>query len=496
MFEKKLLVGAVLALAYAQAADAQPGPTLDGLLQKIQELERRDAEKQRQIEALQQRLQTPQAPATPPAAAAASQAEAAPPPTAQVAQPPVTEPQSLDPVQSPGLTPYPVPGLGNDTVTAGTAFNPAISMILDGVYYHDDRGGTIPETGGFHVPTADGHDHGGELDRGFNLRETEIVLAAAVDPFLNATAILSVSKEGVEVEEAYGSTRRLPAGLQLKFGKFYSDIGYINKQHPHQWDFVDQALPYQALFGGSLNETGVQLSWLPDLPFYTRLGVEVLQGQNSGAAHYLGPDADSAFSRKAGPRLVTAFAKFSPDLGYNHALQAGLFGGRGFKHQELDEGAALDGDTWFAGTDWVYKYDSPRPFGQGDLTLQGEYLYRVKDLTVRSDPADPTLLGQGRRFSQDGFYVQGVYGFAPRWTSALRFDTVGLTNRLQAGTETSSLDDSRRWSANLTWNPTEFSRFRLQYARGDYAVSGARERFNQVFLQYQLSLGVHGAHKF
>ncbi len=43
----------------------------------------------------------------------------------------------------------------------------------------------------------------------------------------------------------------------------------------------------------------------------------------------------------------------------------------------------------------------------------------------------------------------------------------------------------------LDFNPSEFSRVRLQFAR-----DRAREGFtdNQFFLQYQMSLGAHGAH--
>jgi hypothetical protein len=48
----------------------------------------------------------------------------------------------------------------------------------------------------------------------------------------------------------------------------------------------------------------------------------------------------------------------------------------------------------------------------------------------------------------------------------------------------------------MTYNPTEFSRLRAQVNRGDAVIGGVRESFNQFFLQYQLSLGVHGAHKF
>ena len=45
----------------------------------------------------------------------------------------------------------------------------------------------------------------------------------------------------------------------------------------------------------------------------------------------------------------------------------------------------------------------------------------------------------------------------------------------------------------LDWSGSEFSRVRLQYAR-DLSRPGAPD--NQVVLQYIMSLGAHGAHKF
>ncbi len=69
--------------------------------------------------------------------------------------------------------------------------------------------------------------------------------------------------------------------------------------------------------------------------------------------------------------------------------------------------------------------------------------------------------GETRKSTQDGFYAQAVYGFAPRFTLGLRYDVAGMTNRIEGGEETESYGDSRRWSANLTFNPTEFSRFRV-----------------------------------
>jgi hypothetical protein len=45
----------------------------------------------------------------------------------------------------------------------------------------------------------------------------------------------------------------------------------------------------------------------------------------------------------------------------------------------------------------------------------------------------------------------------------------------------------------IDWNPSEFSRVRLQYARAKLAPDFTD---NELFVQYILSLGAHGAHKF
>jgi hypothetical protein len=413
----------------------------------------------------------------------------------------VTEapPVRSGPVEAPGLPPLDLSPPGSTgQVTSGTSFNPALSVIPEGLYYNDNRSGRalglFSAADGFAgSPEGEGRD----LKRGLNLGETELTFSGAVDPYFDVTAIASFSRDGVSVEEVYARTRRLPAGLAVKIGKFYSDIGYVNRQHPHQWDFVDQNLPYALLLGGALNDAGVQVTWLPKAPIYLQLGAEAFQGENAGVANALGPGFDAALSEKAGPRLFTGFAKISPDVGYSDALQLGVFGGRSLLHQEESSLGLLEGTAWFAGTDWIYKHDAPGPFGKGDVVLQAEYIYREKKLD-RVTAVDPSLLGKASTAKQDGFYVQGTWGFAPRFTASARYDTVGaFANEVDLdGLGPSDYKASHRLSAALAFNPTEFSRLRAQLSLGDAAIGGERVSFSQFFLQYQLSLGVHGAHNF
>ncbi len=412
-------------------------------------------------------------------------------------------------------------------VGSGNAFNPQISLILDGVYFHDNKHGASPEMyehldGIHHGHGHEGHAHGA-LERGFNLRGTELALSATVSPHFDAMAMLTISSHGdVELEEAYFDTRSLPHGLKVRGGKFLSGIGYLNGQHPHQWDFVDQNLPYRTLLGEhGLMDTGLRLSWLPKTGnWYTHLGLELLQGREqtfaaggvatpSGRADgnpLAGTAAGELSAAKAGPRLTTVFAKFGPDLGTNHALQFGGWFARSRQHQEVHDHTAenpaalvhaLEGKGRAWGLDAVYKYDAGRYGGQGNVKLVAEYLRLGKDLKVAFHE-NGALVGQKRDFTQDGIVLQGTYGVLPHWQAGLRYDATGLTKSQLKGSAgvLKEWNKSDRWTLALTRNIGHFSLFRLQFSRGDLWVEGANEKTHQVFLQYQHSLGAHGAHTF
>jgi hypothetical protein len=82
----------------------------------------------------------------------------------------------------------------------------------------------------------------------------------------------------------------------------------------------------------------------------------------------------------------------------------------------------------------------------------------------------------------------------PRWRVGLR------TERLDPGTPDYGANAAafaavagrpRKNTLMLDYSASEFSRLRLQLAQ-DRAREGAAD--NQLFLQYQMSLGAHGAH--
>ena len=448
-----------------------------------------------------------------------------------------------------------LPG-SSERIGAGTAFNPSLSVILDGVY-KNTFSGDAHDPGGFEGghDHGHGHGHGHGMEDGFQLRETEFAFEASVDPYFDAFAMLVIEgTDRVDLEEAYFTTTSLPGGLQIKGGRFLSDIGYINSQHPHEWDFVDRPLVSEHLFGNhGIQETGVQLNWLLPTRTYLKTGVEVLQGSTSGIAAYEGEsstrpgwiedtseDQDGSqpgrfrteelhlpFDDASGPRLFTGFLKWGPDLGYDHAAQFGISGGYARSFQRMEghsEGLRIDtwdGDAWFAGFDAVYKYDAGGYLGQGDLVLQGEYFYRNIDVDYEyfnndfaREEVDPdggqwqrgtaSADGTSGRFQQDGAYLQAVYGIAPRWRTGARAEALGIAKN-QAwdgrnnGNGYDDFDTSFRYSLNATFYPSHFSFFRGQVNYSDFAgedPGGDRHDEWSFMLQYNLSLGAHGAHPF
>src|SRR4051812_2336029 len=213
----KLLIALVTVLAVSAPASAQESE----LSQIREEIRQMKQQYERRIEELEKRLAETEAKAGK-AAVAASKAE-----------------QSAANAQSASAaaTPAPASGRGGDT-----AFNPAISLILQGTYANTSQDPNRYQITGF-VPS------GGEVGppkRSFGLGETELNISANIDPYFRGVAIASLAPEGgVTVEEAYFQTLALSRGFTLKGGRFFSGIGYLNEQHQHAWDFQDAPLVYK-----------------------------------------------------------------------------------------------------------------------------------------------------------------------------------------------------------------------------------------------------------
>lgn len=407
------------------------------------------------------------------------------------------------PAAGSGTGPAAVPA-GNPAAPAAprrsaSAFNPEVSLILQGAYKHRKKVEERQLSGFWNPadPHAGEHAHGGDK-RGFTLDHTELILAANIDDTFRGQATLALLDDQVELEEAWFQTLGLGHGLGLKAGRFFSGIGYLNEQHPHQWDFHDQPLMYKALFGEhSYAQDGLQLKWVAPTDLFVELGAEVGRGHN-----FPGTDRDH---NGAGSRAL--FARIGDDWGTSHSWRAGISHLRTeARDRESHMESGLTGDhalaafsgrsrVWLA--DFVYKWAPDGNPRYRNFKFQAEYFRRQEDGRLAAADELGNSLGDGSYATrQSGYYLQGVYQFTPGWRAGLRFDRLN-SGRQDLGSNPADLEtvDYRpsRASAMVDYSWSEYSRLRLQLAR-DRSMQGLTD--HQVTLQYIMSLGSHGAHKF
>jgi hypothetical protein len=369
------------------------------------------------------------------------------------------------------------------------AFNPAVSLILSGTYANLSEDPAGYRISGFALP-ADAE--AGPGTRGFSLAESELGIAANVDPdFFGSLALALAPDDTVSVEEAYIQTIGLSNGLGVKAGRFFSSIGYLNSQHAHTWDFVDAPLAYQALLGTQFGDDGVQVKWLAPTDLFLELGAEAGRGRS-----FPGSDTE-----KNGIGAGTFFVHAGDDVGASNSWRAGLSllatAPREREVAEIDRTGAdvtdsFSGDSRLWVADFIWKYAPNGNKGRGNFKVQAEYLQREEqgDLTY----AGTTTADYASR--QSGWYLQGVYQFAACWRAGLRTDRLdhgSVDYGANGANLKASTWDAFRNSVMVDYSPSEFSRIRLQYSE-DQAQEEVTD--HELFLQYQMSLGAHGAHPF
>jgi hypothetical protein len=361
--------------------------------------------------------------------------------------------------------------------------NPYISLVLDTYYYNSSLSNGELQSSGIPGFTTIGLDR----EHGFNLREVELFMFAPVDPYFNLYANLPIDTNGITVEEAFAVTTDLPAGFQIKGGRFKSNFSRLDAQHPHAWDFFDIALPYRAFLGdeGLGGENGVQFTYLPPFPVYTLLGAEILQGEN-----------DLLFGKNArsGPHAFTFFVKNSLDI-EDSTLYYGpyvLFGQT--KNNNIAPDAEVRGHSTLAGMEAVWKW---KPSTTQSVIVQSEYMYLLQNGNLQALDASGNLTGtiDSLQRRQDGFYIQALYQWY-RWRVGARYDMLGLFSDTfkQAGISQNLGNTPWRATASLEFNPSEFTRIRLQYT---HDRSGRDGRSNdEGILQFLFGIGAHAAHTF
>ena len=291
---------------------------------------------------------------------------------------------------------------GGAATGQGNLLNPAITALLD-------MGGSWST------------DEANKARNRFTLREAEVDFRAAVSPRADGVLVIAIGEEiedpfgnvdvhfEFELEEGYLNVHTLPWDLALVAGKFRSSFGRNNLLHTHDLPQVTRPLAVQAFLGPEgLTTVGASLSWIVPNPWdqYLELATQVVNADGGAESPILiGPGAKNP--------AVLSHLKLFQDVGDTGSLELGtsLLYGRA---------SGVFDDAYVLGADVTYMWRDPQRPDFRSLLLQGEFFWS------RSDSLDG--LGRIIRNENLGLYVFGQVQFAENWYGGVRYDYTDFPN--------------------------------------------------------------------
>ncbi|MGV3493255.1 MAG: hypothetical protein ACO1OY_05245 [Ramlibacter sp.] len=334
----------------------------------------------------------------------------------------------------------------------------------------------------------------GKRPEGLGLGHSDLSASGPLGPLFQAqlTASLHSDEDRIEggFEEAWLQTTRLPAGLQVRAGRFSSQVGYLNEQHPHADDFLERPLLYRAFLGGHYFDEGVRLNWTAPTDLYLRLGAELFRGKRLVQ--------EAAVPGRRGVAVLSA--KAGGDWGESQSWQAGLSylhnrreaaveehedeGGGEEAHEEEAHahahGAAFAGKRMWLG-EFAWKWAPQGNNAQQQVRVAYE-IARVSGINRFAASSDAHLAQ----------YLSVAWRFAPTWEVGARHDLLRARRPHE-----DHFDDARlrETALMLAWKPSHAQTLRVQFTHQRNGA-GFDEAARAVQLQYILNFGSHAAHTF
>lgn len=306
-----------------------------------------------------------------------------------------------------------------------------------------------------HVETQWRKPDGANVGNETGVREVELAVQGAVDPYGRADLFIAVAPglttTEVELEEGYWTSLRLPGSLQARLGKWRARFGKNNRTHWSELPMVDPPAVLRTFLGADgLRDPGAGLVWVSPLPWYVDLTWDHL-------FHAGSPGAFTATGRTEVLRLRNFW-----DLSASEGLELGGSWGADMSGLGAFENLPSDRAS-LVGADLTYKWRPPQQAIYRSFLVQGEVL--------RSSAATY------------GWYGLAQYQLGRRWYLGARYDWTQ-----------SPADDMVAEAgpgAMLSFLPSEFSRILVEWRR---IRGGTDPPRHEVGLRLSFGLGPHRPH--
>jgi len=355
-------------------------------------------------------------------------------------------------------------------------FNPAIGLVGESILSYRTRGSN--ETGS---------DRPGGFD--FFQRSVELNVAASVDPFAKAYAVINASADPVTgeakavVEEAAIQTTSLPWNLTLKAGRFFGEFGRLSYIHDHELPFVNRPLALDQYVGGESKTDGVQVNFLVPISHYVSLtaGVGDQFGDVPNNVGNFRHFRDLNFWGRA-----STYFDLTPDV----SLETGMSGlwnprtqDRGGVFVQPDGSTLTERRRLLLGGDLVVRYWPLRNNQFRNLIWGTELLFSDNRYLV--NPGIPKAPMFNRSVNSFGLYSYLAYRFHRQWSVGFLFDYVenAQNNR----------DLTFAYSPFITWAISHWNQLRLQYTHTTRnSIAGSPLRGDDaIYLQWAWIIGSH-----
>ena len=298
------------------------------------------------------------------------------------------------------------------------------------------------------------------------MHESEAAFQAIVDPYARADFFFSFGEQGVNLEEGYLTFPAVPGGLLVRAGKMRAAFGKVNTLHNHVLPWTDRPLVTRNLVGGEdgIDDAGFSVARLIPNPWiFLEATGQVFRGDSS----------DLFTSSKRGDLSYVGHLRGYQDITESTNIDIGISYSRGHNGSGIVDNLDLGRfRTTLYGTDATVRWRPLRRSIYHSFVGRSEFIW-----SRRGQPNGVQ--------SALGYYFSGDYQFARRWFAGIRYDRSKRAD--------DALLTDKGQSAVLTYWPSEFSQLRGQYRRTQYANGPTADEF---LMQFQFSIGAHGAHPF